>query len=244
MATLTTKYSVGDTVYHASTTSERKRHPCPDCQGTRKWKATSPAGSEYEFSCPRCAASYNSDRDLTLDYSAYVPFVTRLTIGSIQYNTAIGSYDSGARYMCYETGIGSGSVYDEARLFETEDEATKAAQAMADDQNVNVEWVATLYDKTLKISDYQLENAALKLAHEAKFAARRMLYGMGDLFAQIKEASGKDEILEAVEAYETYDWSRDKEAASEATEAAAPSPDIMDMHDKTIAMVKAVVGID
>lgn len=220
MATLTTKYSVGDVVYFAATNAERKRHPCPDCLGTTKWKATSPAGGEYEFACPRCAAQYNSERDLMLDYSAFVPYVTKLTIGSIQVNTAKGAYDEGARYMCVETGIGSGSVYDEARLFSTEVDATAAAQAIADGQNVSTDWVVKLYDKTLKVSDYQLENAALKQAADAKLAARSMLYGLGDLFQQIKDASDKDEIIEAVEAYEEYDWSRDKEDADKAMEAA------------------------
>ncbi|MDR7032396.1 hypothetical protein [Mesorhizobium sp. BE184] len=218
MATLTTKYSVGDVVYHASTTSEKKRHPCPDCLGTTKWKATSPAGGEYEFACPRCAAQYNSDRDLMLDYSAFVPYVQKLTIGSIQVNTAKGAYDEGARYMCLETGIGGGSVYDEARLFPSEDEATAAAQAIADGQNVSVDWVAKLYDKTLRVCDYQLENAALKQAADDKRAARSMLYGLGDLFQQIKDASDRDEIIEAVEAYKEYDWSRDKEEADKAME--------------------------
>jgi hypothetical protein len=220
MATLTTKYSVGDVVYFASTTTEKKRHPCPDCKGVRKWKATSPAGGEYEFDCPRCSTSYNSDRDLLLDYSAFVPYVQKLTIGSIQVNTAKGAYDEGARYMCVETGIGSGSVYDEARLFSTEDEATAAAQAIADGQNVSVEWVVKQYDKSLRVCDYQIENAALKQAADAKRAARSMLYGLGDLFQQIKDASDKDEIIEAVEAYEEYDWSRDKEEADMASEAA------------------------
>lgn len=220
MATITTKYSVGDTVYHGATKTVRKRHSCPDCLGTQKWKATSPAGSEYEFSCPRCSAQYNADRDLMLDYSAFVPFVNKLTIGSIQVNTAPFSYDSGNRYMCLETGVGSGSVYDEDKLFETEEDATRAAQALADVQNVEVEWVAKLYDKTLTVSDYQLENAALKAATQEKSRASSLLWNLSDLFGKIDEAETKDEILEAVSWYREYDWSRDKEAASKETEAA------------------------
>ncbi|MBZ9894204.1 hypothetical protein LB545_07585 [Mesorhizobium sp. BR1-1-6] len=210
MATITTKYSVGDTVYRAGTTSERKRHPCPDCMGSHKWKAISPAGSEYEFSCPRCSAQYNSDRDLTLDYSAYVPSVERLTIGSIQVNTAPMSYDTGNRYMCLETGVGSGSVYNEKDLFETEEAATVAAQALADGQNTTVDWVVKLYNKSLKISDYQLENAALKLAAEAKSRASFMLWNLTDLFGRIEDAEDKEAILEAIKDYREYDWESDK----------------------------------
>jgi hypothetical protein len=210
MATITTKYSVGDTVYYASTMVDRKRHPCPDCQGSKKWKAVSPAGTEYEFSCPRCSASFNSYRDLMLDYSAHVPLVSKLTIGSIQVNTAVGSYDAGNRYMCLETGVGSGSIYDEARLFLSEEEAHAAAAAQAADQNSTSEWIVKLYDKALKISDYELESAALKNAKDEKSKASFMLWNLGDLFEKIDEASDKDEILECIEDYKNFDWQRDK----------------------------------
>lgn len=220
MATITTKYSVGDTVYHGATKTIRKRHSCPDCLGTQKWKAASPAGGEYEFSCPRCSAQYNADRDLMLDYSAFVPFVNKLTIGSIQVNTAPFSYDTGNRYMCLETGVGSGSVYDEDKLFETEEDATRAAQTLADVQNVEVEWVAKLYDKTLRVSDYELENAALKLAKQEKSRASSMLWNLADLFGRIEDADDKQAILEAVKEYREYEWEQDKTAASKEMEIA------------------------
>lgn len=213
MATLTTKYSIGDTVYHASTIVSKKTHPCPDCLGEKVWKATSPAGAEYSFPCPRCSASYNSDRDLMLDYQAHVPLVSKLTIGSIQVNTANGAYDEGARYMCHETGVGSGSVYDEARLFETEEEATAVAEIMAAERDKSSDWIVKLYDKSLRISDYQLSDARTKLANEAQSRATSMLWNLGDLFGKIEEAADKDEILEAVEDYKRFDWERDKSKA-------------------------------
>lgn len=218
MATITTKYSVGDTVFRAGTISERKQHPCPDCKGLRKWKATSPAGGEYEFSCPRCAASYNADRDLTLDYSAFVPSVERLTIGSIQVNTAPMSYDTGNSYMCRETGVGSGSVYRENDLFETEEAATLAAQFKANEQNTTVEWIVKLYNKSLKISDYQLESAALKLAAQQKSRASSMLWNLTDLFGRIEDADDKDAILEAIKEYREYEWQSDKDEAAKEME--------------------------
>ena len=96
MAVIETKFSVGDVVYSAGTTTTRKQHPCPDCKGERKWNVTSPAGGEYTIGCPRCTACFMSDRDLSLDYTAHVPIVQRRTIGSVQFNSATGSYDSGA----------------------------------------------------------------------------------------------------------------------------------------------------
>lgn len=206
MAVIETKYSVDDVVYYAGLTTERKQHPCPDCKGERKWKATSPAGSEYVFSCPRCRTRYSSHDELRLDYTAYVPCVSRLTIGSVQFNSARGSWDSGARYMCVETGVGGGSVYDEAKLFPTEAAAIEAAEAEAAVKNSTEEWIVKLYDRSLEVSDYQLENAALKDASDAQSRARSMLWNLNDLFASIAEADGRDAILELIDDYRQYSW--------------------------------------
>lgn len=209
-----TRFSVGDSVFCASTTVERKQHPCPDCLGSRKWKATSPAGAEYEFACPRCAASYQSNRDISLDYSEHVPLVRPLTIGSVQVNTAPGSWDHGNRYMCRETGVGSGTVYNEDDLFGTEEGALEAAKLKAAEANKSSEWIVKLYNQTLSISDYQLDSATMKSANDEASRARSMLWNLGDLFGKIDESADKDEILEAVEDYKRFDWSRDKEKAA------------------------------
>jgi hypothetical protein len=125
-----------------------------------------------------------------------------------------GSYDEGARYMCNETGVGSGAVYNETDLFPTEEEALGAAKIKADLANAKTEWVVTQYNKSLKVRDYQLESAALHLAKEEKSRASSMLWNLGDLFSTIEEADDKDAILEAVSDYKTYDWERDKEKAA------------------------------
>lgn len=213
MATIETKYSVGDTVYHAGTTTERKQHPCPDCKGTRFWSATSPAGAEYKFACPRCSTQYSSFDDLRLDYTAAVPAVTRRTIGSIEVNTARDAYNHGPRYMCIETGVGSGSVYEEASLFETEEEALAAATLDANARNTEEGWISKQYDKTLSVKDYQLDAALLKRAKDESSRANSMLWNLGNLFATIEEAADKDAILEAVDDYKNYDWARDKQTS-------------------------------
>lgn len=225
MAVIETKFSVGDVVYHAGTTTTRKQHPCPDCLGERRWKAVSPAGSEYTFGCPRCSARYNSERDLCLDYTAHVPSVQRLTIGSVQFNSEAGAYDHGARYMCRETGVGSGSVYPEAKLFVTEAEALTASEAMAADANATHDWVVSLYDKTLEVSDYQLEHAMMKQAKDYQSKVGSLFWNVSDLFDQINEADGKDAILELVEDYKKYTWERDKKHFAEAGIEAAPKPE-------------------
>lgn len=216
MATLETKYGVGDVVWHASTIMTRKQHSCPDCLGTKKWKAQSPAGGEFEFTCPRCSSSYQHDRELSLSYSEYAPIAGKLTIGSIQVNTAPGSYDHGNRYMCVETGVGSGSVYNEDRLFATEGEALRKAQALANEQNTTTEWIVHQFNRSLDLSDYQLENVKIKTGEEAASRASSMLWNLGYLFDQIEEAADKEGVDEAVRYYREYDWQRDKDKIAEA----------------------------
>lgn len=163
MATITTKFSIGDTVYHATTTTESKRHPCPDCLGARKWQTKSPAGREYEFGCPRCSSGYISDRDISLDYSTFVARASRLTIGQVR---AQSGGDEKHEYMCHETGIGSGTLYNEDNLFASEAEALDAATIKAAAQNAMTPWVVELFNKSLRVCDYQLSDAAAKVEQD------------------------------------------------------------------------------
>lgn len=209
MATITTKFSIGETVWYAGTVVEAKRHPCPDCKGARVWKTVSPAGNEYSFSCPRCTASYTSYNNLCLSYSAHVPTARSLTIGSVRHD----SHRPETTYMCAETGVGSGSVYSEDRLFHTEGEALECATALAAVSNTEVPHIVEQYNRSLSISDYQLENGLLKLAKDEQAKARSLLYNLNDLFETIAQADDKEAIDEAVEEYKRWSWDNDKERA-------------------------------
>lgn len=199
MATLETKFAVGDVVFHATIITEKRSHPCPDCKGSRKWKAISPAGGEFEVACPRCSHVYMSNRDPSLDYSWWVPSVRTLTVGLIKassqpYN---GDYDSGNSYMCYETGIGSGSVYREGELFLTEEEAKAYGEAKANVQNADVSgWVAKQYEGSLKFSDYELKDAAIASADY-----RRISMGtrVGMFIDDIEDAEDLDDVKRTLE---------------------------------------------
>lgn len=196
MADISTKYSIGDVVYRAGTTTTTKQHPCPDCLGTRQWKATSPAGRDYQFGCPRCNSSYRSDDSLSLAYSEFVATTNRLTIGSVRYDSH-EHFPTRERtsYMCVETGVGSGSVYDEVELFLTEEEANRAADAKAKLQNVSTEWVVKLYDRSLSLSDYQMGDAALKAAQDMRVRART---DIGMLFDDLRHAESIDQVQEVI----------------------------------------------
>lgn len=203
MATIETKYSVGDVVWHATTVSETKTHDCPDCNGERKWFVTSPAGGEYSIACPRCAASFMNDRDLSLKYQAHAPFARRLTIGSVKYDSHGHFSDPEPRteYMCVETGVGGGNVYREDSLFLSEYEALSAATKLAQVINSETPYIVKAFDKALEISVYQLDNAALKLAKDQLSRWGGCLWNVGDLFSEINEAENKDAIIDLIDDY-------------------------------------------
>jgi len=195
MAVIETKFSIGDVVYRAGIVPTTKQHPCPDCKGERKWKAISPAGTEYEFTCPRCSTSFQSNRDLSLRYQSYEPSITRLTIGSVKVDT---HEERGNQYMCVETGVGSGSVYYESDLFTSHEEATTVAKLKASEADTKVEWVAKLYDTTLSLSDYELTNAereANKAAHSALMSKIR------DFFDDLEWSDDVDAMRKRVEEF-------------------------------------------
>lgn len=207
MATLTTKFDMGDVVWHAYTATENRQHPCPDCHDTRKWKAVSPAGGEFEVPCPRCAGGYQSDQSLSLTYSVLAPRAKRLTVGLIKASTATGdAYDAGNTYMCLETGVGGGSIYRENDLFATEAEALEAAKVKADLTNQDPEfWIAKQYDKSVAFADYQLKDARMEAAISAASVAR---YAVGYLIDDLESAYDLDDVKARIAA-----WREEREAA-------------------------------
>lgn len=184
-----TKFSIGDTVYAAETQTTTKSHSCPDCNGSRKWKAISPAGGEYEITCPRCGTRYLSDNGLSLQYTVHVPTTRVLTIGSVQVNT----HDAYAqnRYMCKETGIGSGTVHPEAGLHATKESALKHAEQLAAERNKSTEWVAKQYDASLEVCDFQLSDAKIQLADSRETARRGKV---GDFLDAIDDCETMEDV--------------------------------------------------
>lgn len=123
------KFNIGDRVFTAFTHQTMRQLPCPDCLGNKTWRVISPAGKESTTPCPRCESHYHGLPSLNVPHVE--ASVRSLTIGSIQINTA--DYDHApVKYMCRETGVGSGSVYEENDLFLDEAEATRVAEAKAE----------------------------------------------------------------------------------------------------------------
>lgn len=197
MAVLSTKFNIGDEVWFAHIETEVRCHPCPDCNGARLWKATSPAGAEYTFDCPRCNAGYLGNRELSLNYTVFAAHAVRRTIGSIEARTsALPDEDDRVRYMCRETGVGSGNVYSEADLFASKDEAMEAAEHKAAEANKKTDWVATQYNRSLEIKDYQLSDATKTAAENLD---RRRRYAVDDLISDLRECATMEEVRERIE---------------------------------------------
>jgi len=187
MTALTSKFSLGQKVWYAGTKKENRLMPCPDCNDAREWKVTSPAGGEYAFPCPRCTA-YQGDSRLRLSYAWYVPNVVQLTIGQIKLSTDSNCPE---KYMCNETGVGSGTIYQLDVLFDTRDVAETAAQASADDRNFSVGFSPAEFNGMLEVYDYQLKDAKVRLAEEA---AHRAAYKLNELVALISDARSIEEV--------------------------------------------------
>lgn len=187
MGTLTTKYDVGQTVWYASTHLGKRTLPCPDCNGSRRWQAISPAGRGYSFECPRCSRSYISDRNLSLDVYDHKPYVQAITIQQIGWDTH--SAPPQPTYMPWKSP-GGGSVYREADLFETEQEALAAAEAKAAEHNAH--WLSRpdVFAGNLEVCDYQIDLAAAKGAAKAERDLRyEVQYLIEDLVELATDAS-------------------------------------------------------
>jgi hypothetical protein len=196
MATITTKYGVGDVVWHAGQTTTQQSHPCPDCLGSREWIATSPAGGKFPVSCPRCSTSYQANHKLSIKYAQWTPTTNRRTIGSVRADTYS---DRGAEYMCHETGVGSGSIYYEKDLFETQEAALAAALARCAVSNADqTGWVAKQFEGTAEFCDYQLKDAAIGAVESQ---VRELGIRIRCLLEDIEDAETIGEVRDAVTAW-------------------------------------------
>lgn len=203
----TPKFSIGDVVYWPTTETTKEPMPCPDCLGTRRWKVITPAGTEMEAECQRCSR-FGSIADLPRpERLVSKPSVRRLTIGKITASThaSYGDRDR-VEYMCSETGIGSGSIYQESQLFSTEAEAMAAATAEADKRTAEYASVPKA------MSERKLENLTIKDADlEATQSSRwNAWYAYRRLKEGIEEAVNDEGGISASERIDTLsealDW--------------------------------------
>ena len=126
---LLTRFNLGDEVFSANTAWQKYHVTCEECNGTGIVKIAT-AKESYDSPCPYC------DRDIFSDKSngflvkyKFQPLVQRLTIGEIRIEHS--HEKNRVQYMCKETGIGSGTLHDEERFFETLERAQQHAEALS-----------------------------------------------------------------------------------------------------------------
>lgn len=125
MASLISKYDLGQTVYSAHISNEMEWHKCPDCDGSGYWDVV---GKDKKVKCETCNPFYSNNIGY-ISKPKKLYKIDVLTIGQIR--CQIG-YEPRVIYMCKETGIGSGTLWYEETLLETKGEAEKLGQAMLD----------------------------------------------------------------------------------------------------------------
>jgi hypothetical protein len=127
------RFAKGDRVWVHRYTDGSTVEPCPDCLGLKIWWAVLPSGDWVVVDCSTCDKHYGPTGQKTT--FKYVPFVEQLTIGAVGVEIHPRPEDGPIRYMCVETGIGSGSVYYERNVHATREEAMAAAELVVAQMN-------------------------------------------------------------------------------------------------------------
>lgn len=130
MATIKTKYNLKQVVYNAYCENSAYYVKCEDCDGTGFWQVS---GKDVKVGCQTCNKEeryWNTPGKI--QQFKYFPRVQELTIGQIR--ATIGK-DAEVRYMCKETGIGSGTLWNEKSLTDSEEVAIEASKILAERKN-------------------------------------------------------------------------------------------------------------
>lgn len=130
MSTIRTKYNLKQVVYNAYCENSAYYVKCEDCDGTGFWQVS---GKDVKVGCQTC----NKDQKYwntpgKIQCFKYFPRVQELTIGQVQ--ATIG-HKPEVRYMCKETGLGSGTLWNERSLTDSEDKAIKVSVILAEKKN-------------------------------------------------------------------------------------------------------------
>jgi hypothetical protein len=128
---VTTKYNIGDTVWCVAIDHCERLMACETCDDT---KQVNIKGDVYK--CPNCVTNQNNKRWRKRFFVRGSGKVGRVTYEHTEarWSNDNSSDDIRRTYMIDSTGVGSGSVWDEATLFPTKEEA----QAYCDAENERV----------------------------------------------------------------------------------------------------------
>jgi hypothetical protein len=122
------RYQIGDTVWWLHTWDVPDRKPCPVCKGERRVRIE---GMDRWVPCPESSTGADprvrcSDGTIRGDGTATRCYLDPRTIGQVRVTVTEGEPVE-VVYMAHETGIGSGSLLPEEKLFPTYEAAVEAA---------------------------------------------------------------------------------------------------------------------
>lgn len=116
---LVSRYDVHDVVYGIYLHTKRYWKLCNTCEGT--CKVTVAGHEDVTTYCPSCRGG-----KIWQDTEGKYFVIQQLTVGQVRIQAG---YEPEVTYMCEETGVGSGSVWKEDKLFLTMIEAELAARS-------------------------------------------------------------------------------------------------------------------
>jgi hypothetical protein len=109
-----------------------------------------------------------------LGFSEWTPYVRQLTVGSIQIDTASDPGEH-VRYMCVETGVGSGNVYYQSDAAASYEEAlgiaTLRAAKLNEPASKTPERLEQLFVSSVQIKDAVIEQAERNTRKAKRFMA-------------------------------------------------------------------------
>lgn len=123
------KYQIGQEVFAARYEPREVEQQCPDCLGRKQWSVETPTGEKFEIPCGTCGYAYGCFASGVVKVPKVFPIVLTLTVGSIRIDT--DDKESPVGYMCLETGVGSGTIWNEADLFVDRTKAQAKADKLA-----------------------------------------------------------------------------------------------------------------
>lgn len=127
------KYDIGDLVFVGTSEYRTELITCPSCLGSRACKVTASSGDEWDAPCGECTDGWTATGKKKVH--AHMPLVRRLTIGSIRIDT---EDKTPVTYMALETGVGSGTLWDEADMSPDYETAMSVAQARSAKANADL----------------------------------------------------------------------------------------------------------
>ena len=187
------KYSKGDKVFAADVEWREERITCVECEGTGQWAVKTPKGTEFEIKCQSC----RERTDCHVICMKATPVALKRTIGSIRIDT---NSEHPISYMCDETGIGSGSIYIEGKLYTDENECLAFSKDRADKmQNEWDERAKFSFDASKYIAKADFREVVSALQHEECNDLRRSMWRWGYILQDAgQESIVPDTVLETI----------------------------------------------